>query len=301
MKTRRVALGYAPDLARTMGPLRLGRRDPTTTIGLGGIWRATRTPDGPATVHLRTSRDNACTLVARAWGPGGDWLLDRVPGWVGAHDDLTSFDPTAHAVVARAARTHPGVRVPRTERVLDILVPTILSQKVTGLQAKRSWTALVRRAAEPAPGPAGLLLPPAPAWLATLPDHVFHRADVEARRASTIRAAARHAARLEEAATLGPDVLRTRLLAIPGIGPWTAAEVTYVAAGDADAVSVGDYHLPHTVSWVLAGEPRGDDARLLELLAPFAPHRGRVARLLETVGAAPRYGPRLEARSIAHL
>jgi 3-methyladenine DNA glycosylase/8-oxoguanine DNA glycosylase len=301
VKARRVVLDFVPELGRTLAPLRLGRSDPTTKIGLGGIWRATRTPAGPSTVHLRVDRATPNVVDARAWGPGAPWILDRIPHWVGAHDDLSGFDASAHPAVARAAHRHPGVRVPRTERVLEILVPTILSQKVTGLQAKRSWSALVRRAAEPAPGPPGLLLPPSPRWLAQLPDHVFHRADVERRRAATIRAAARHADRLEEGARLGCEALRARLLAIPGIGPWTAAEVAYVAAGDADAVSVGDYHLPHAVAWALAGEPRADDARMLELLAPFAPHRGRAARLIESMGGAPRYGPRLEARSIAAI
>jgi 3-methyladenine DNA glycosylase/8-oxoguanine DNA glycosylase len=301
VRAHRVALGFVPELGATLAPLRLGRSDPTTKIGLGGVWRATRTPEGPATVHLRVDRAAPTVVDAQAWGPGATWVLDRVPSWVGARDDLSGFDPSAHPVVALAAHRHPGVRVPCTERVLDILVPTILSQKVTGLQAKRSWSALVRRAAEPAPGPPGLLLPPSPRWLAQLPDHVFHRADVERRRAATIRAAARHAERLEEGAVLGADVLRTRLLAIPGIGPWTAAEVGYVAAGDADAVSVGDYHLPHAVAWALAREPRADDARMLELLAPFAPHRGRAARLIESLGGAPRFGPRMEARSMAGL
>jgi 3-methyladenine DNA glycosylase/8-oxoguanine DNA glycosylase len=85
----------------------------------------------------------------------------------------------------------------------------------------------------------------------------------------------------------------------PGIGPWTAAEVARLALGDPDAVSVGDYHLPNLVAWTLAGEPRGTDERMLELLEPFRGHRGRVQRLLESGGAhAPRYGPRTEVRPI---
>ena len=62
--------------------------------------------------------------------------------------------------------------------------------------------------------------------------------------------------------------------------------------GDDDAVPVGDYHFPHTVSWNLAGEPRGDDARMLELLEPYRPQRGRVLRLLGLAGKrAPAFGP----------
>ena len=63
--------------------------------------------------------------------------------------------------------------------------------------------------------------------------------------------------------------------------------------GDDDAVAVGDYHLPNLVAWNLAGEPRGDDARMLALLEPFRGQRGRVLRLLAMGGARPpAHGPR---------
>jgi len=42
----------------------------------------------------------------------------------------------------------------------------------------------------------------------------------------------------------------------------------------------GDLHLPHVVSWALAGERRGTDERMLELLEPYRGQRGRVVRLL---------------------
>ena len=87
-----------------------------------------------------------------------------------------------------------------------------------------------------------------------------------------------------------------------GIGPWTVAEVARIALGDADAVSVGDFHVPNIVAWALAREPRGSDERMLELLEPYRPHRGRVQRLLETSGIrAPAFGPRMEPRAIDRI
>ncbi|MDQ4026155.1 MAG: DNA-3-methyladenine glycosylase 2 family protein, partial [Actinomycetota bacterium] len=148
----------------------------------------------------------------------------------------------------------------------------------------------------------GLTLPPPPRTLASLPYHAFHRFGIERRRAETVRTASSYAHRLEETTLLGREAARRRLLALPGVGPWTAARVVGTAFGDADAVVVGDYHLPHLVSWVLAGEPRADDARMIELLEPYAGQRGRVLRLIVAGGSRPEaHHPHRRLRSIAAL
>ena len=224
----------------------------------------------------------------------------RAAGMTGALDDVETFDPSPHPVVARLARRFPRLRLPRTERVLDALVPAVLEQKVTGAEARRAWTGLVRRLGEPAPGPVPLLLTPSPVRLLETPTHVFHRLGVERRRAETIHRCADVAHRLEEAVALGSGELDRRLRSITGVGVWTSAEVRRVALGDPDAVSVGDYHLPHAVAWALAGEARADDERMLELLEPFRGQRARVVRMIEVAGiGAPRRGPRLPLRLIA--
>ena len=270
-------------------------------IGLDAVWRATRTPAGPATTHLTVSAAGG-TVTMRAWGPGADWALASLPELVGAADDAEGFRPALGSVVADLHRRLPGLRIPRSKAVVEALVPSILEQKVVGLEAKRSYARLVRGLGEPAPGPPGLMVPPDPKTLAATPSWAFHRFGVEHKRADTIRLACSYAARLEETVDLSPADARRRLTALPGIGPWTAAEVGLVALGDADAVSVGDFHLPNQVAWALAGEPRADDARMLELLEPWRGNRGRVIRLVVAGnGAAPRYGPRMPLRSIAGI
>jgi 3-methyladenine DNA glycosylase/8-oxoguanine DNA glycosylase len=275
--------------------VRHGGGDPTIRFAVDGVWRATHTPDGPGTIHLRPDG------TSEAWGPGGDWLHERAAAMAGEHDAVENFDPTPHPVVTRLARRLRHVRLTRTERVLDALVPAILEQKVTGVEARRAWIGLVRRVGDPAPGPVPLRCPPTAEQLLDVPAHVFHRLGVERKRADTIHRCAAVARRLEEGVELGSAVLDQRLRSIAGVGAWTSAEVRRVALGDADAVSVGDYHLPHMVAWTLAGEPRADDERMLELLQPFPGHRGRVVRLFELAGrAAPRRGPRMPLRRIAH-
>jgi 3-methyladenine DNA glycosylase/8-oxoguanine DNA glycosylase len=181
-------------------------------------------------------------------------------------------------------------------------VPAILEQKVTGTEAWRGLRGLIRRWGEPAPGPFGLWLLPSPSVIASIPYHALHPMGVERRRAVLIRRVADRAIRFEEVLGLTRDAAYARLTALPGIGPWTAAEVMLRAAGDPDAVSVGDFHLPNVVAFTLAGEIRGTDARMLELLEPWRGHRARVIRLLETSGLRPpAFGPRYAPRSIATI
>jgi 3-methyladenine DNA glycosylase/8-oxoguanine DNA glycosylase len=298
VRQQRFRLRGPLDLRLTLAPLRCGATDPTFRFQGATAWRATRTADGPATVRLWLEGDE---VVGQAWGPGAERALDGLPALVGAADDTSGFR-AAHPLVQELARRMPGLRIPHSGAVMELLVPTILEQKVIGKEARRSWAGLVRALGEPAPGPEGLLLAPSPAVLAATPYFAFHRFDVERRRADTVRRAATHARRLEEATAMAPDDARRRLCALPGLGPWSAAKVALAALGDADAVAVGDYHLPHLVCWALAGEPRGDDARMLELLEPYRGHRGRVTRLLMAGGVqAPRYGPRMALHPIRDL
>jgi 3-methyladenine DNA glycosylase/8-oxoguanine DNA glycosylase len=285
------------DLAGTLGPLAHGRGDRTIRLTRGEAWLAFRTPDGAATLRLRLIAPTR--LEATAWGPGAANALDGAALLVGEADRPEAFT-AAHPILRRLERSHPGLRLPQTRRVFHALVPSVLEQKVTGTEAFRSYAAILRRHGEAAPGPGDLLLPPAPATLAGLPYHAFHPLGVERRRADVVRRAASRAAWLEAATTAAEASARLRSL--PGIGAWTAAEVVRSAFGDPDAVSVGDYHVPNTVAWALAGEPRADDARMLELLEPYRGQRGRVQRLLEVGGiTAPRHGPRMAPRSIAAI
>jgi len=293
--TRTISCAAPVDLRLTLGPLH-SAGGLTMRFAGDGVWRATRTPAGPATLHLRGGGDR---VEVEAWGDGAEWAVEHAPELVGADDREDGFE-SRHPVVAEVRRRLRGLRVGRSHAVVEALVPTVLEQKVQGIMARRSYARLVRALGERAPGPVPLLLPPAPASIAAVPYHVFHRFNVERRRAETVHHVARHARRLEETTTMSPADATRRLRALPGIGAWTAAEVSLVALGDADAVSVGDYHLPNHVAWALAGEARADDARMLELLEPYRGHRGRVIRLLVAGHPGPpRFGPRLPLKSIA--
>lgn len=294
---RRLDLPDGYQLGATVRSLTVGSHDPCAGMRDGGFWWTARTPDGPGTLQL--CRDGA-RLAATGHGPGANWVVEHADAVAGLRDDLSGFTDLAarHPVVARLATQHRGVRFPATGQIFPRLLRAILEQKVTGVEAHRAYRAIVEHFGEPAPGPVPLLLPPDPSAVAGTAYWVFHPFGVEQRRTQTLLRAAAAAPALQRCADA--EVATRRLTAIAGIGAWTAAEVVRTVFGDADAVSVGDYHIPNTVAWALAGEPRGSDARMLELLIPFSGHRGRVCALLETGGIrAPRFGPRMPIRSFA--
>ena len=261
-------------------------------------WRATPTRSGPATFRLALEPGR---LLVEAWGPGADEALERAPGWAGLRDDDEEFQ-AHHRLIGDLHRRLAGVRLTITGRPVEALIPAVLEQKVTGHEARTAYRRLALAVGEPAPGPGELVLPPDPAAVAALPSFRFHPFGVERRRAERLIGLCRRAAQIDGLADQTPGVVRERLQAFPGIGPWTAAEVARLALGDPDAVSIGDYHLPNIVAWALAGEPRADDARMLELLEPYTGQRGRVQLLLEAGGIrAPAFGPRADVRAIDRI
>jgi len=274
---------------------RRGPRDPTMHAADGVLWRASRTPEGVATVALRLMPGGV--VRAAAWGPGAGWALCQVPALCGGRDDDAGFDPSRHPVVRELHRRSPGLALGRTGLVFDALASAIVEQKVTGLQAFGAWRRLVTWFGERAPGPSPrpLFAPPAVEGWRRIPSWAWHRAGLEPPQSRTIVEAARRGASLVSATlAAGDGAARDRVLtSVPGVGPWTASETRVRALGDPDAVSVGDYHLSHMVGFALTGS-RTDDDGMLELLAPWKGHRQRVVRLIETGGPhEPRRGPRL--------
>jgi len=297
--TREWLLPFRVDIHLTLGVHRRGGGDPAQRVdATGAVWRTSLTPDGPGTVRITSCRVSEGTLVTgQAWGPGAEWQLNGLPGQVGSHDDRSGFIPQ-DLVIRELASRYEGLRIGRTGRVFEALVPAVLEQKVVGREAHRAWRILLGKFGEAAPGPApaGMrVFPSAKVW-ARIPSWDWHRAGVEDVRARTIISAAQLASRLEQLVDTDSVEADRRLRSIPGIGPWTSAEIRQRAAGDPDAVSVGDYHLPNAVGWTLAGRST-DDVGMLELLAPYAGHRYRVTRLIELGGSRPlRRGPRMSVR-----
>jgi hypothetical protein len=183
---------------------------------------------------------------AAAWGPGAEWVLDRLPAMLGDEDDPSGFEPL-HPVIADAHRRHPHWRVACSGLVMESLVPAIIEQKVTGQEAFAGFRMLVHRFGQQAPGPGadrGVWVQPSPEQIRLIPSWEWLRMHIDPARSRAIVRAAQVAPSLERTVGLDGAQVDRRLRSLPGIGVWTSAEVRFRAHGDADAVSFGAENVP---------------------------------------------------------
>jgi 3-methyladenine DNA glycosylase/8-oxoguanine DNA glycosylase len=294
------------DFWHTTRLLRTGGRDPTVVREPDGLWRTAHTPEGPATVRIRVLGATQRVIGAWAWGPGAAAALDQVPYWVGLVE--APWRLPAHPVTDRLLKTHAGIRMTDTRNVFEAVVNAVLQQLVTWNEAAMTWRRLVEGLGEPAPRPGSpaaalppelerLRLSPTPEALLRAGEARLQSFEIGRKRARTLLHVARAAHVFEEALGLPTDEAAAHLEKVRGIGPWTSATVLGMRMGRPEPVLLGDYHLPNTVAWALAGEPRGTEERMLELLEPFDGHAFRVVRLIYAAGiSAPRRGPKRAMR-----
>ena len=301
-KTRRHRLDGPYDLRQTLLTGDYGRHHPcvqlfgddprTVTLHQATHAQTPHASEGPVSFRVQVRAADG-EVAAEAWGPGADWFLESMPLLLGLDDR----PPALGGRLGRLQRRVPGVRQGRAPNVFELLVHTVIRQRVAWRDAVTTQREILRAHGQPAPGPLGLTLPLAPAQWHGLSATDLAVTGLERKRARTILEVAARARHIAEWSTLAPAEFAAKIELLPGIGPWTSATVRAMGLGDVDAVPVGDYDLPSLVSWVLADEPRADDARMLELLAPWAGMRFRVVHQLWASGiTAPRFGPRIRGQ-----
>ena len=288
MESRTITADGPLDVRATLRRLEVG------TFGSDGTWWwASAGAGGSTTVAIEATEAGA---VVRAWGPEAQQRIDHADRLLGVHlpaPPLFAGTP-AGPFLARSR----AVRTGHTGDVFGAVIGAVCGQIVTRPEAAASVRALRSRFGSVAPGPVALRSLPGPDIVASLGYEDLHGCGIERRRASALIEAARRHRRLVEIVDLPVADGYRRLMAVRGLGQWSAAVVMGQSVGDLDAVPLGDYHLPNTVAWALAGEERGTDERMEELLEPYRPFRGHVVHTLVERGVhAPRYGPRMPIRT----
>lgn len=272
---------------------KFGRLDTTAWVDDHRFEKGFAGPEGPLRCALEKQGSSWRLTVE---GPHADAVLCQ---WMQRLPPQDAYDTTrAHgdSKVTWLHHRHPGVRVVAVPWLFDIACNSVLQQRVRFADATRGWRNIVSRFGQMTD--TGKPIFPGAAALARLSPDELVSCDIDFKRARALVALAREEVRRPFLnLSTRPAEIRHRMTAIPGIGLWTANMLLLYGAGDADAVPVGDLHLPHVVSWLFEGEPRGSDQRMLALLEPFAGYRGRVARLAiseqSAAPARPRTSPRV--------
>ena len=215
--------------------------------------------------------------------------LPQLLGWASP-----GFAVTGHPLIERLAERYRGVRRVVTPHLGFDLIQTVMQQLIEWREAASAWRRMVQHLGHPAPGHQLLRVPPSYEEIAGLSLSTFQKLGISRKRGAVIRELGRIGHRLDRWVDEPEEQLRERLLTIPGIGPWTVDHCFGFSLSADDVVPLGDYALPHTVCWALAGERRGSDQRMLELLKPWAGLRWSVLRLIFAANLrAPRRGPRI--------
>lgn len=194
----------------------------------GPAWFEVR-QDATERLHLRARVTQLADLAPLVATARRLFDLDADPI---AIDRALSAHPELAPLVART----PGIRVPGAADPHEMLIRAMVGQQITVVAARTALTALAEALGER--GDDGLLFP-------TMEAIAAHGAEVLRGPAARIRAITGAAAALADGSltlTVGDDGVaqRAALLALPGIGPWTADYVRMRVLGDPDVFLPGD-------------------------------------------------------------
>ena len=253
----------------------MGYSDPSRQFTPNQVVLGFDTPDGLVAVQANQLHDQ---LTVACWGDGSDWLEPRITDLFGLNDSADDFQPTCK--LRSLVTEHSGMLLPRLPNVFEKLTQVVLQQLVSWTDAFRGWKQLVKRFGVDLPGPHGLRKGPGAKQLLNLGYADLVACEIMPKQARLILRLAKDAKRIERLAATDPEKLANYLLSIRGIGDWTVQHLLGTALADPDAVIVGDYGLPHSVSWFFQQKPRSDDEEMVRLLEPYRGNRFRVIALL---------------------
>lgn len=256
-----------------------------------GTYRRTlRLPHGPATAVLEPRPAHVLATLRlgdpRDLGPAVARIrrlldLDADPVAV---DAVLGADPALAPAVAAA----PGIRLPGTVDGAETALRTVLGQQVSVAAARTAAARLATALGEPLPA---ALAADGPDLLFPTPSTIAERgAEVltgPTRRIATVLGLATAIAdgSLVLDAGRDPAQLRAELVALPGIGPWTAGYLAMRLLGDPDELLATDLGVRRGAA--LLGLPDSIDG-LTTRAATWAPWRSYAATHLWRVAATSR-------------
>ncbi|MGV8978940.1 MAG: DNA-3-methyladenine glycosylase family protein [Cellulomonas sp.] len=272
------------------------------------ISRLLRAPSGTAIAHLHLSPDGSALsaeadLASSADASDEAWVVERLRRWLDLDADPAAISAalSVDPLLAGPVAARPGLRIPGTVDPFELAVKAVVGQQVSTAAARTVVGRIVAELGEP--GPDGLRLFPTVADLAAVPIDVLRAFGLNQGRASAVGVVARAVADgLVMEPGSDPSAVRAALVALPGIGPWTADYVVLRALGHPDVFPAGDLILRYAMAQLPGGA--GHDVSISEAKAraeSWRPWRGYAAQHLwsawssraRPVVATPRRRPTL--------
>lgn len=238
-----------------------------TGVSGGSHTRLITTPGGPRRVTVTIRQDDV--VLTADTGDDGEFthLVRTTRTWLDLDTDTSAvaraFD--GDPLLGPLVRRRPGLRAVGYPDAFEAAIMTVLGQQVSVAAGGTFGGRLA--AAYGTPSPSGLTLFPTPQAIADAPHEELRAAvGVTRTRATTVQNVARA---VVDGLSLDPEAdhgaLRKELLAIPGIGPWSADYLAVRVLRDPDAFTPGDL-----VARRAMGNPSIRDAdRLSEAWRPY--------------------------------
>jgi AraC family transcriptional regulator of adaptative response / DNA-3-methyladenine glycosylase II len=209
-----------------------------------------------------TFADDHVLVAAGTDAAGAAGLTPLIRRWLDLDADPESIygalrrDP----VIGPLVTVRPGLRVIGYPDGFEAAVTTVLGQQVS-VAACRTFAGRLT-AAYGVPGPAGLTVFPTPRRLAAAtPDELQRAVGLTGSRARTLHGLAEACA---AGLVIAPDTdhaeVRRRLLALHGIGPWSADYLAVRALGDRNAFVPGDLVLRKALGKITAKQAEAASA-----------------------------------------
>jgi len=261
------------DLAWALGFL-AARTVPSMEAVTDGVYRRSLRVGGRAvTLELRYRKHAAALEVRTAPVLPETEVRRLVVRMFDLEADLAGFHAMASAdpVLRDIVPLRPGIRLPQLLDPFEGMVRAIVGQQVSVAGAATTLDRLVRLLGEPAPplDEARFLAFPTPEAFASIrPEELAAGAGLTRAKTAALQTVARAVldGRIdwERLRTGNAEESHATLVALPGIGPWTASYVRMRTLGDRDAFPASDLGV---IKALRALTPQGDRITLAEITA----------------------------------
>jgi AraC family transcriptional regulator, regulatory protein of adaptative response / DNA-3-methyladenine glycosylase II len=237
--------------------------------------RSMALPGGHGTVTLRAADDHVEAEFDLADSDDLDTAVQRVRRLLDLDADAGAVDAAlaTEPVMARLIAARPGRRAPGSVDPFETSIRAVIGQQISVAGARTVAASLVRAVGEPLDldDPGLTCVFPAPAAVVEAPDTAF---PMPTSRRDTLRRLARAVADGDIVLEAGadPDATRAALLAVKGIGPWTADYVTMRGLSDPDIFLASDLGVRHGLDQLVAASGERPDPSVWAPWRSYAVH-----------------------------